>query len=70
MDKKLAKRIGLKVRAAREQRGLSQAEFAEAASVTRGYLSDIERGAREVSVSTLVRLCRVTGLTPTRILAM
>lgn len=63
MDKKLAKTIGTNIRFAREERGLSQEAFAKRAGVSRGFLSDIERGARAVSVETLLRVCKAAKLT-------
>lgn len=69
MDKKLRKKIGKRVRTARKGIGMSQVDFAPHAGVTRGFLSDIERGARAISVETLVRLCKATGTSPNRMLA-
>lgn len=69
MDKKLAKRIGQRVKTARTDIGLSQDKFARMAKVTRGYLSDIERGEKSISVETLVKLCKASGVNATRMLA-
>lgn len=45
-------------------RGLTQTAFAKQAGVTRGYLSDIERAARNVSVEVLVKLARALHVIP------
>lgn len=47
-----------------DRRGLTQTTFAKRAGVSRGYLSDIERGARNVSVEVLVKLARALHVTP------
>ena len=68
MDKKLARRIGLRVRTARESRGWTQVEFARRVKLARGYVSDIECGKKEISVPTLLKLCKATDMTPSGIL--
>lgn len=44
------------VRVWREHRGLKQKNLAEAASIKQGYLSQIERGSREGTLSTMRRI--------------
>jgi DNA-binding XRE family transcriptional regulator len=46
-------RFGFAVRARREELGLIQEDLAEKAGIHRTYLSDIERGSRNVSIVTL-----------------
>jgi transcriptional regulator with XRE-family HTH domain len=48
---------GPRLRAARQHRGLSLAEVANAADVTKGFLSLAERAKTQVSVPTLMRIC-------------
>jgi transcriptional regulator with XRE-family HTH domain len=48
---------GPRLRAARLYRGLSLAEVADAADVTKGFLSQAERAKTQVSVPTLLRIC-------------
>jgi DNA-binding XRE family transcriptional regulator len=50
--------LGQKIRAAREARGLTQAELAERASVAQGYLSYLEQDQREPSLSIAARIAR------------
>lgn len=52
----LLKKIGLRVRHLREDRGWSQEELADRAEIDRTYVSGIERGLRNASVLTLVRI--------------
>lgn len=68
MKKQLRIRIGKKISSARRLHGLSQEAFAERAHVSRGFLSDIERGTRAISVETLVQLCKAARMTPTQVL--
>ena len=56
--------FGEAVRAMRRRRGLSQEELADAAGLHRTHISLIERGLREPSLDTLVKLCRGLGVSP------
>ena len=48
----------------RRRRELSQEELADAAGLHRTHISLIERGLREPSLDTLVKLCRGLGVSP------
>jgi transcriptional regulator with XRE-family HTH domain len=50
--------------AAREAKGLSQAQLATMLGVDRSFISFIERGERPPSADVLDRLCDVLGFTP------
>ena len=63
MNSKLAIAIGNKIHSARNARNETQEEFAAAVRITRGYLSDLERGQRDVSLSTLLNICKHTKKT-------
>ncbi len=52
-------RNGLKIRAAREKKGLTLAQLAEKVGKTAPYLSDIERGNRRGTYATLVKIAQV-----------
>ena len=56
--------IGRRLRALREARRLTVAQLAEAAGVSKGFLSRLERDLTSPSVSTLVTLCQVLGARP------
>lgn len=56
--------IGRRLRALREARRLTVAQLAEAAGVSKGFLSRVERDLTSPSVSTLVTLCQVLGASP------
>ena len=54
--------FGQKVRAAREERGLTQAELAARARLSQAHLSFLEQDQREPSLSIAVRLARELGI--------
>ncbi|HEY9775556.1 MAG TPA: helix-turn-helix transcriptional regulator [Planktothrix sp.] len=47
--------------------GRSQQELADLAGVHRTYISDIERGARNLTVTTVSRLAEALDVTPSRL---
>ena len=55
--------IGARLRAARQQRGMTIAEVATAAGLTSGFLSQLERDQTSVSLSSLARICEALGIT-------
>ncbi len=56
------------MRAAREQRGISQDQLAADAGLHRTHVSLIERGLREPTLETLVMLSRGLHIPPTRMI--
>lgn len=52
----LQQQVGVRLRAAREALGRTQEEVAERAGFTGKYVSEIERGLRDVPLSTLSRI--------------
>lgn len=63
-------RIGERLARYRSRAGLTQEELATELSLSRGYISDLERGTRTVSVSTLANICKRTGLKPAALLGV
>lgn len=59
-DKEFLKKFGQTIRIIREDKGLSQEEFAELCNLHRTYISGIECGDRNISVSNLNQI--ITGL--------
>jgi transcriptional regulator with XRE-family HTH domain len=49
----LTKTVGKRLTALRTSKKMSQEEFAKRVGISRGYLSDLERGVREMSLATL-----------------
>jgi Zn-dependent peptidase ImmA (M78 family)/DNA-binding XRE family transcriptional regulator len=64
VDNELAQRIGARVRRAREARGVSQVELAEALSLSQAVVSNVESGARPLRVDELITISRVLGEEP------
>ena len=59
----IRERFGFAVKDRREALGLTQEAFAERAGIHRTYLSDIERGTRNVSLVNIERLAAALALT-------
>jgi transcriptional regulator with XRE-family HTH domain len=55
-------RLGQNVRRLREANGWSQEDYADRAGIHRTYVSDIERGQRNPTVSVLEKLARPLGV--------
>jgi transcriptional regulator with XRE-family HTH domain len=49
-------RFGHRLRAVRKRKGVSQEDLAHLAQIDRTYISSIERGLRNVSLSTIAKL--------------
>lgn len=49
--------VGERIRDLRKQHGWSQEELADAAGLDRSYVGGIERGERNITLSTLAELC-------------
>jgi transcriptional regulator with XRE-family HTH domain len=52
------KKFGANVRAKREAKELSQEKLAELADLDRTYISSVERGARNISMLSVVRIAK------------
>jgi transcriptional regulator with XRE-family HTH domain len=61
-EARLRSAIGLRVRDARQRRGLSGRQLAELAGVTASFISHIERGQAIPSIPTLLRLIYALGI--------
>lgn len=57
----IASKFGRVVRISREGRGLSQEALAELAGVSRGFVSEIERGTAVPSLETMQKLADALG---------
>ena len=60
--------FGIILKKKRKRRGLSQEELAEIADLHRTYISDIERGVRNPTITTIFTLCKALNTTPTELL--
>lgn len=57
-DAKTLATLGRAIRSLRKQRGMSQDDLAEAAKLSRNYVSDIERGVRNPSLLAVIGIGR------------
>lgn len=60
--------IGMRIRGKREMLGYSREYVAEQAEMSPSFLADVELGIKGFSASTLIKLCRVLGLSADYIL--
>lgn len=58
----IRRRLGSNIRRLRTERGLSQEAFADLANIHRTYVSDIERGARNPTITIVQRLGDAFGV--------
>ncbi|MBS5467656.1 MAG: helix-turn-helix transcriptional regulator [Clostridium sp.] len=68
MTKKYDSSIGMRIREKREMLGYSREYVAEQAEMSPSFLSDVELGTKGFSASTLMKLCKVLGLSADYIL--
>ena len=62
------KKLGRRVRHFRTEKGLSQEKIAERSGISAKYMSDLERGAANVSIQILERVASNLGTTTTDLL--
>ena len=62
------KEVGQNIRGYRAKRDLTQEQLAELADLSVSYISQIELGAKGVSLQTLYRIAEVLGTTPQSLL--
>ena len=61
-DEAVAKQFGLAVRELRRKRGFSQEALAKAARLSRPYLTGVETGRRNLTLSNIARLAAALGV--------
>lgn len=57
----IRQKFGKRLRQLREERGWSQEEFADRAGLHRTYVSAVERGVRNPTLSVLERIAKALG---------
>ncbi|MBN9523763.1 helix-turn-helix transcriptional regulator [bacterium] len=62
-------RFGFAVKVRREELGLTQEDLADKAGIHRTYLSDVERGTRNLSLLNIERLAAALAITMTDLFA-
>jgi transcriptional regulator with XRE-family HTH domain len=55
-------KIGARIRALRRERGLTMEQVAAATSLTKGFISQLERDRTQPSLSSIARICNALGV--------
>ena len=63
-----AKKLGDNLKRIRTDKSLSQADIAKSLGVSRGFVSNIENGKRNPTLSTITRLAGAVGVTADELL--
>ncbi len=64
----IRKKLGLNIRRLREAKGLSQEEFGFQADIHRTYVSDVERGSRNPTITVVEKFAKALSVSPGRLL--
>lgn len=68
MNSNEAQKLGNNIKRIRTEKGLSQVDIARDLNVNRGFVSDIENGKRNPTLSTLTRLANALGVSTNELL--
>lgn len=68
LDKVLCKKFGKKIRFLRLEKGMKQDELAFYSKISPSYLSTIERGAADTTISTVKKLANALNVEPFELL--
>ena len=63
----IQRRLGARIRKLREKKGWSQEEFAEVSGLHRTYIGAVERGEKNLTLSTLLTLSKTLDTTIVRL---
>lgn len=63
-------KLGLKIKKIRKGKGLSQEQLATKSKLHRTYISDIERGDRNVSIKNIEKIAKALGVTISDLLSI
>jgi transcriptional regulator with XRE-family HTH domain len=64
----LQERIGNRVRELRSKHGWSQEAFADMCGIHRGHMGQVERGEKDLAISTLAKISKGLGITVSALL--
>lgn len=67
--RKIRKNVASFIRDYRDYYLLTQQQLADQLKLSRGYISDLERATKDMSLETLYRLATITQTNPNRIMA-
>ena len=63
-ENKIKLEFGARIRAIRQQKGLSQEALALACGLDRTYIGGVERGERNISLVNIYRIAAALGISP------
>lgn len=63
-ENEIKQNFGYTLRVLRKERNYSQEKIAESTGLHRTYISDIERGDRNVSLLNIIKICDALDITP------
>lgn len=66
----ICRQVGTNIRRLREEKGWSQEELADRTGLHRTYISGIERGVRNPTVTIVARIARPLGIKPGELLKL
>ncbi|NLI08798.1 MAG: helix-turn-helix transcriptional regulator [Thermotogaceae bacterium] len=58
----ICKKFGRRLREIRDRKGMTQEKLSEISGLERSYISDVERGARSISLKNIERLASALGI--------
>ena len=58
------KQLGVKIRALRRKRGISQEELGFKSKLHRTYIGSIERGEQNISIDNIHKIAKALGVSP------
>lgn len=61
--------VGINLREIREERGLSQEDFAAVCGLHRNYIGSIERAERNITLDTLSQIASAINVSPIQLLS-
>src|SRR4051812_27261478 len=67
-DNGIYRSIGQRIREQRDRRSMTQADLAQAISLTRTSITNIEKGRQKLMIHTLFEVARVLGVSPQTLL--
>jgi len=67
-DRDILSQFGQAARRRRKALGLSQERLAALADLHRTYIADVERGSRNLSLLSIMKICRAMRTTPSRLM--
>ncbi|TCV96710.1 helix-turn-helix domain-containing protein [Biostraticola tofi] len=59
--------VGIRLRAIRKSKGMRIEEVAQKVGVSKSFISRLERNVTQASIATLLRVCEVVGITPSKL---